>query len=131
MLVMFVQELLRTIHDELRLERITGKNAMRHSEQEGGRFARPQRVNTLLTHMEDRTDLDRWFVKPYRINMENLRELVEFMHEWLAVATDPHSRYNRRLVLQGGLGILNTPLKINMEPINEGLEDDFPFSTNR
>ena len=75
---------------------------MRHSEQEGGRFARPQRVNTLLTHMEDRTDLDRWFVKPYRINMENLRELVE----WPAVATDPHSRYNRRLVLQGGVGHL-------------------------
>ena len=25
------------------------------------------------------------------------------------------------------VSMINTPLKINMEPKNEGLEDDFPF----
>jgi len=50
---------------------------------------------------------------------------------WNRIVKDAEVKYlpNSRLGLVGNLLDGDTPLKINMKPKNEGLEDDVPFQT--
>ncbi|MCV6575636.1 MAG: hypothetical protein OIF58_07875 [Cohaesibacter sp.] len=79
--VVFEQEMLRGIHQELPLERIWGRTPCQHGPQQCAQFASKRRVKAVLKSLED-AGVEA-FVEPVGINMEYVKPLLDVVSEWL------------------------------------------------
>jgi len=85
--VVFEQEMLRGIHQELPLERIWGRTPCQHGPQQRAQFASSRRVKAMLKSLED-TGVE-VFVEPVGINMEYVKPLLDIVSDWLFSAFGP------------------------------------------
>ena len=109
MLVISEQELLRCIHEELPLERITGRNAPKHDRKHCSNFAKTTRVHAVLQLLKRERGID-VFLVPFGVNMENVDTLLNVVTGWLAGATNPKnttSWHSQNCAVWGGM-ILTT-----------------------
>ena len=81
--IVYVQELLRSIHQELPLGRITGEKAERHTAQHRHKFANPQRVQQIFKQLQRRPVDGSVFVEPFGVNLDKVNDLLCAVTEWL------------------------------------------------
>lgn len=98
------QELLRSIHQELPLERINGATPAQHSPQQRAQFANNKRVQAVLKRLKDAgTEV---FVEPEGVNLDNVKTLLDVVTDWLVLATDiqnPHCLHRQNHDVWGGM----------------------------
>lgn len=87
LLVVFAQELLRSIHQELPLERIRGCTPCQHGPKQRAQFASSKRVMAVLRKLQD-TGVEA-FLEPVGVNMKNVNSLLDVVADWLFSALGP------------------------------------------
>ena len=86
----YEQELLRSIHQELPLDRIRGGRASEHGPAGRHQFASQNRVHQVLRDLEIETNLP-IFVDPFGVDMDNVGILLRVVTKWLVEKTDLQS----------------------------------------